>query len=831
MLTLAMTVSLVAQDAVPAEPPPAAPAPAATNGSVHFVSDVAPLFARLGCNATKCHGAANGKGGFKLSMFAAEPEMDYQALTKWSVGRRVDKVDPAKSLLLLKGTGSINHTGGKKFDMGSAEYNLLARWIAQQTPYRDENAPELVSIKVVPEEQILQQGGAHQLQAKAVFSDGSEIDVTVEAAYSSSAEAVAVVDTAGKVTAGGCGQTVILVDHARKFAVARILGPQTVPSPFPEVPPNKKIDELVVAKLKQLGIPPSDLCSDEVFLRRVFLDTIGTLPSPDEVRAFLADTDPQKRGKLIDRLLASEEFADFWALKWGDLMRIKSEYPSNLWPNAVQAYHYWIRDSIAQNKPYDQFARELLVSRGSNFRQPAANYYRAFLKRSPQNVAEVTALVFMGARVGCARCHAHPQESWSLDDNVGMAAFFAQVRYKASREWKEEIVYVNPALTMRHPRSNLVVPPKPLDAEALQPDTQQDVREAFADWLTAPDNPWFARNIVNRTWFWLLGRGIVHEPDDLRSTNPPTNPELLEYLQQELVSHNYDLKHIYRLILNSRTYQLSSKANEWNQNDTEFFSHYYVKRLGAETLLDAIGQVTERWDTYSSRVPEPFVRLPAGFRATHLADGSIDLPFLQMFGRPPRDTAFESARDLELSMRQTLHLLNSSDVQNKINASPRLRRFYTEKKTDPEIIEELYLCTVSRFPTEADKQRIANYLSAADKPLPEPVQAELNAARAALAKINAELEKANSEHEAAAKAAQEAETAAAPDAADKRKLANQAKSKCDKLTADQTAANGKLAEAQRKADAARVTLKPRRDQAFQDLLWALFNTKEFLFNH
>jgi len=384
---------------------------------------------------------------------------------------------------------------------------------------------------------------------------------------------------------------------------------------------------------------------------------------------------------------------------------------------------------------------------------------------------------------------------------------------------------------MRHPRTNDVVQPKFLDGESLELDAQKDSRVTFAQWLTSPENPWFARNIVNRTWFWLLGRGIIHEPDDVRSTNPPSNPELLKYLEDGLVAHNYDLKYIYRLILNSRTYQLSSKSNEWNQNDTAHFSHYYVKRLGAETLLDAIGQVTERWDSYFSSIPEPYVRLPAGFRATHLADGSVDLPFLQMFGRPPRDTAFESARDLELSMRQTLHLLNSSDVQNKINGSPRMRRFFTEQKTDPEIIEELYLSTLSRLPTEQEVKNMTDYLSGAGKPIPENVQAEHKAAEDALAKVKGELEKANAEYEAAEKTAKDAEAAGAKDAADKRKLANDAKANRDKLVADEKTANTKLAEAVRKVDAAKAALKPRRDQAFQDLLWALLNTKKFLFNH
>ena len=898
-----------------------------TNGdSVYFFNDVMPLVNRLGCNATACHGSATGKSGFKLSMFGAEPGRDYEALAKSAGGRRVNKIEPAKSLFLLKATENIPHQGGQKVKVGSAEYNLLASWVARGVPWADEARAKLVSIKVSPEVQTLEKGETRKLTTTAVFSDGTEKDVTGRADYRSAEEKVAAVDDQGQVKAEDFGQAAIVVSYLRRFATVRIVVPQKLPSPFPELQANNKIDELVYAKLKELGIPPSELCTDHQFLRRVYLDVIGRLPTADQAREFLADADPQKRGKLIDRLLGCDEFADYWALKWGDLFRIKSEYPSNLWPNAVQAYHRWVRDSIARNMPYNQFATELLTSSGSNFRVPAVNYYRAFLKREPQNLAEVTALIFMGARIGCARCHGHPTENWTLDDNVGLAGFFAGVRFKSTREWKEEIVYVNPKQTMRHPATNETVKPKFLGEDAREQDTGKDPRTEFAAWLTSPENPWFARNIVNRTWFWLLGRGIVHEVDDLRATNPPENPALLAYLEKELVDHNYDLKHIYRLILNSRTYQLSSKANQWNSSDVAHFSHYQVKRLGAETLLDAIGQVTERWDTYQSRIPEPFVRMPAGFRATHLADGSIDLPFLQLFGRPPRDTAFESDRDLRLSMRQTLHILNSSDVQNKINASPRLRRLMLDIKEDPKLVEEIYLSMLSRPPAEEERNKILAYMSGADRTIPEDVQAGKKAAEEALAKANEELAKANTEYEAAEKAVKEAESAAAAAkaavpkataaqtdaekaaaakrqeadaakkkvddlvqsqeglseealaevkkqvaaateayeaaekaakealaaaagtkteatnaaaaqtaaekaAAEKRKPADEAKARRDKLAGDQQAANTRLAEANRKVDAAKAALKPRRDQAFQDLLWALLNTKEFLFNH
>jgi len=841
MRTIAIVIFLLGATIFPSL---GAMAAATDGGGPTFTRDVIPLIDRLGCNAAKCHGATGGKGGMQLSLFAAEPQKDYDALVKSAAGRRVNRVEPAKSLFLLKATASIEHQGGKRFEAGSPEHNALLSWVARGVPYQDEKAPELVAIEIAPEKQTLEKGGEQALSVKASYSDGTEKDVTREAVFNSAREEVAAVDAGGTVTANGFGQTPIVVSYLRKFDTACIVVPQTLPSGFPETAPNNRIDELVFAKLKELGIPPSEVCTDEVFLRRLYLDVIGTLPTPEQARAFLADADPQKRSKLIDRLLASDEFAHFWALKWGDLFRIKSEYPSNLWPNAVQAYHHWVRSSIAENKPYDQFARELLISSGSNFREAPVNYYRAFLKKEPQNIGEVTALIFMGARVGCARCHGHPSEGWGLGDNLGLAAFFAQVRYKSTTEWKEEIVYVDPDGTLRHPATNEPVPPKLPGGEAPELEPGEDARVKFADWLTAPDNPWFARNIVNRTWCWLLGRGIVHEADDLRPTNPPSNPALLTYLEQELVSNNYDLKHVYRLILNSKTYQLSSKANGHNAADAVHFSHYYVKRLGAETLLDAIGQVTQRWDTYSSRIPEPFVRLPDGFRATHLADGSIDLPFLQMFGRPPRDTAYESERDLELSMRQTLHLLNSSDVQNKINGSPRLQQLLKDKKSDEEVIEELYLLALSRPPTEEEKAGITAYLSGEGKTVPDGLIAAKKAAEEALAKLKAELAAATTAHETAEKAAKEAETSAADveaegegeaaaetAAAEKRASADAAKTTLDKLAADEKAAAAKLAETNQKVAAAGAAEKPPRNQAIQDLLWALLNTKEFLFNH
>jgi len=521
---------------------------------------------------------------------------------------------------------------------------------------------------------------------------------------------VAAAGAGGRVMAGGFGGAAVVATYMRRSAVAHVTVPQKLAKPFPKTPTNNTIDELVLARLKSLGILPSDLCTDAQFLRRVHLDVIGLPPTPAEARTFLASKDPKKRTKLIDALLQRDEYADFQALKWGDLLRIKSEFPSNLWPNGVQAYHRWVRNSIATNKPYDKFATELLTSSGSNFRHPASNYYRALRKRDAQGYAESTALVFMGARISCARCHGHPTEAWTLDDSQGMAAFFPQVRIKKTLEWKEEIVYRSPTTRLYAPTSRQRIAPRFLGGAEVKLPDGADPRVAFAKWLTAPENPWFAKSISNRMWFWLFDRGIIHEVDDLRPTNPPTNPALLAYLESELVKSKYDLKHMYRLMLNSRTYQLSSMPNASNVNDGVYFSHYPVKRLGAEQFLDTINAVTETYESYLSRVPEPYTRLPKGTRAVQVMDGSIDSPFLKLFGRPPRDTAYESDRCRETSMRQALYMINSSEMESRVSRSPRITRLLKAKATNEAVVEEIFLAALARFPNAKEKAASVKYL-------------------------------------------------------------------------------------------------------------------------
>ncbi len=458
-----------------------------------------------------------------------------------------------------------------------------------------------------------------------------------------------------------------------------------------EPTPKNRIDHLIFSRLKKLGIQPAKPCSDAVFLRRVYLDLIGTLPTEQEARQFLADTTPDKREKLTDSLLTRPEFADYWTLHWGDVLRIKSEFPINLWPNAVQAYARWIRWAIAQNMPYDQFARTLLTSSGSNFRVPPVNFYRAVQDRSPQGLAGAVALTFLATRIS----------SWPSERVEQLAVFFSQVAYKSTGEWKEEIVIWDPIHTAAEGG-------KPLPEEAVLPDgtlvrlpPEKDPREVFADWLIRPENPWFTRVVVNRIWAWLLGRGLVHEPDDFREDNPPVHPDVLDYLAEELVSAGYDLRHIYRLIATSQTYQLSPIARSDPQQSAVFFGHYSLRRLEAEVLIDAINQITGSAEDYWSMIPEPYTIVPDWQRSIALADASITSTFLELFGRPPRDTGYFSERINRVTAGQRLHLLNSSHILRKIQQGPGLA--FARQTTSPrEAIERLYLRILSRYPTEEE---------------------------------------------------------------------------------------------------------------------------------
>jgi len=491
--------------------------------------------------------------------------------------------------------------------------------------------------------------------------------------------------------------------------------------------PESQLDKLVFTELARLDLQPV-LCSDAVFVRRAYLDVIGTLPTAKEARDFIQDPDAEnKRRVLIDRLLERDEFADYWAMKWGDVLRIKAEFPVNLWPNAAQAYHRWVRASIAENKAYDQFARELLTASGSNFRVGPVNFYRAIQNRTPEGIASAAALTFMGARA----------EFWPTNRLVGMMAFFSQIGYKPTSEWKEEHVFWDPlgssvvpgnsapgraTLTAIGQASNSVAQPaisartNPVPTEAVFPDgtkiqlpPDRDPREVFANWLITPENPWFARCIANRVWAWLQGRGIIHEPDDIRDDNPPSHPALLAYLEKELVAGRYDLKRLYRLILNSKTYQLSSMPRVTTPQAEAMFASYPLRRLDAEVLIDAINQITGTTDLYTSPIPEPFTYIPEDMPAIAIADGSITSPFLALFGRSARATGMENERNNKPVPAQWLHLLNSSHIQRKLEQGPKLKAIIDSGRKPPEIIEELYLTILSRFPTPAEVEHLEAY--------------------------------------------------------------------------------------------------------------------------
>ena len=532
--------------------------------------------------------------------------------------------------------------------------------------------------------------------------------------------------------------------------VAPGTSPNIFESPTPPAPANQ-IDRIVFAKLSSLKIQPV-LCSDAVFVRRVYLDVIGTLPTAKEAGDFLLDPNTaSKRRALIDRLLERDEFTDYWAMKWGDVLRIKAEFPVNLWPNAAQAYHHWVRASIAANKPYDQFVREMLTSSGSNFRVPPVNFYRAIQNRTPDGIAAAVALTFMGSRV----------ESWPKDRPQGLAAFFSQIGYKPTREWKEEHVFWDPLHSSALPAAGgakaappppaageaKAAPPPPAAGEAkaappppaagetkaappppvvsgplaaIFPDGKKilllpnrDPREVFADWLITPKNPWFARSAVNRVWWWLLGRGIIHEPDDIRDDNPPSNPELLAYLEKEFVAGGYDLKKMYRLILNSNTYQLSSMPRLNTPQAEIQFATYPLRRLDAEVLIDAVNKITGTSDLYTSPIPEPFTYIPRDFPAIAIADGSITSPFLALFGRSARATGLENERENKPIPAQWLYMLNSSNIQVKMEQSPRLKPIFESKRKPAEIVEELYLTILSRFPTPEEVKNAEDYSAVA----------------------------------------------------------------------------------------------------------------------
>jgi hypothetical protein len=672
--------------------------------AISFVNDIAPIFTRLGCSSSSCHGALNGQHGFKLSLFGYEPETDYKAVVEASDGRRINRAEPAKSLILLKPTQSVPHGGGKRFEIGSLEYQALREWIEAGAPAGGGGESKMVRLEVVPRERVLLSADAlQQLVVLAHYADGTTADVTRKVRYQSNDDSIATVSTDGLVAAKRSGEAAILVRSLDQVTAARIgvsLSP-TVRN-YPSVSPHNFIDDFVFSKLKRLNIVPSELCADEEFLRRASLDLIGVLPTAEEAREFLASRDANKRAKLVDELLERPEYADFWGLYWSDRLSNSRQF---LYEKGTFFFQQWLREAMEQNLPYDQFARELITATGGLYEVAPTSYYP--LMKKAEDMATTTSQVFLGVSLECARCHDHPFEKWKQDDFLGFAAFFAQVRYKNRIRQNERALYLDPKRELTHPKSKQPVTPKFLGGEPVKVEPGRDRREVLAEWMTAPSNPFFAKAIVNRLWRHFLGRGLVEPVDDFRVTNPPTNEALLDALAEDFIRHKYDLKRLFRTIVGSRVYQLSAQPNGTNKEDKQFYSRFYLKRLNAEELLDGICRVTE--------IPEKFPGFHLGTRAAQLPDPKVPSYFLDVFDRATRETVCE--RKQTTSVMQIMHLVSGDTINQKIRAENSLiERLIKSGKSGGEIIEELYLRTLSRFPKQEEAQLAQQGISQAPSP-------------------------------------------------------------------------------------------------------------------
>lgn len=664
-----------------------------------FVNDVLPVLSKAGCNAGTCHAKPAGQSGFKLSVFAYDPKADYRAIVNEIRGRRVFPAAPEESLVLKKPTMAIEHGGGRRLKKSSDAYATLVRWIDRGLPYAHAGTPALADVEVQPREQRYAKRATQPLRVVAKFSDGSTRDVTALAHFSSTEKTVAGVDDAGVVTAAdSAGEAVVIVRYMGKVDVSRVTvaADKVLPDSFyASLPANNFIDPLLYGRLKSLGLAPSGTCTDAEFLRRATLDAVGALPTPDEARGFLADTDPQKRNRLIDRLLDDPRYADHWAGKWADLLRPN---PFRAGVKSVYVLDQWLRESFRQNKPYDQFVREILLARGSTHRHGPVVVLRD--KREPADIGAFTSQVFLGVRMECARCHHHPNEKWSQEDFYQLAAFFAPLKRKgqgisAPISGEPEYVWFSPGGAVNHPVSGEVMKPKAPDGPAEQIDPKRDPREALAAWMTSRDNPFFARAAVNRVWAALLGRGIVHPVDDFRTSNPPTNGPLLDALAKDFVDHGYDLKQLVRTIMRSRAYQLSSTPNDTNVADTKHFSRHYRRRPSAEALLDSVSDVTG--------VREPLQGAPPDGRAAQAWNYRIDSDFLDAFSRPNASADPPCERDAGGSVVQALHLMNSNRLMTKLSGETgRAAALARSQRTPREIVEELYLASYCRFPTSEE---------------------------------------------------------------------------------------------------------------------------------
>jgi hypothetical protein len=667
-----------------------------------FRNHVESVLAKAGCSSGACHGAQAGKNGFKLSLRGYDPEADYLAITRQARGRRVVPSDPGRSLLLTKPSGAVAHRGGLRFRPGSREYQVVAEWIAAGTPPPRSDDPRLEHLEMVPAAVILGKGAQQQFLVLAHFTDGHVEDVTRWAKYTSANESVATVGEEGRVSVMGHGEGAITAWYASQVVTATVSVPyeQAVsPDAYDALPVHNFIDELVLARLRALNLPPSPTAADHEFLRRAYIDTIGMLPTADEARAFLEDPSPDKRDRLIESLLARPEYVDYWAYKWSELLLVNSE---RLPQPAMWSFYTWIRNHVQANTPWDEMVRQLITAQGSTLENGAACFY--LLHQDPLDMTETATVAFLGMSVNCARCHNHPLEKWTNDQYYGLANHFARVRLKALPNGATQ-VFAAPQGDLIQPSTGQVRPPTPLDGTPLDPQAEIDRRVPLAAWLTSPENPYFSRAIVNRVWANFMGPGLVEPVDDMRLTNPPSNPELLAALSAYLVEQRFDLKALARLILQSSTYQRSSQSLPENAADERFYSHCYPRRLMAEVLLDAMSQVTG--------VPTPFGDYALGWRALQLPDSNVESYFLKTFGRPDRVITCECERTSDPSMVQVLHLTNGRSLNEKLQAAGnRLDQQLAAGWTPQRLVEEAYLAALARRPTEREQAAILEIFAA-----------------------------------------------------------------------------------------------------------------------
>jgi hypothetical protein len=662
---------------------------------ISFRHEVMPVFTRAGCNAGACHGYSLGKNGFKLSLRGADPDPDYFAIVKDSAGRRVNLQVPRDSLLVAKARGDVPHEGGTRFARGALSDTTLTKWISQGAPGDLKDSVQVVRVALVPDKLVLKRGQSHRVQLIAEYTDGTKRDVTRLGVFAVNNDRLAAVDDDGKVTAGGAGETAVIGRFERVFAATGVTV-LSASGPFAPAPvPDDVIDKPVIEKLNRLKIAPSARAGDEEFLRRVYLDLIGLQPKPDEVRAFLADKDPKKREKLVGALFERPEFVDHWSLKWGDLLQNSRNSVSS---PAVYQFREFIRSAVAANTPMDKFARHLLTARGGITDDPASVYLT--ISKDTNDTVERVTQVFCGVRMLCARCHSHPMENWTQADYFGLASFFTQVTLRADGRFPNapntKLVSVNVnAGSATNPRTGRAQPPRYLGGAEPKLDAGTDRRIAYAKWLTDAKNPFFARGLVNRYWSYFFHRGIIDPVDDIRSTNPPINPALLDALTEDFVKSGFDARHLMRRIVLSQTYQRSGTPDATNKHDDQNFSHAIPRRVPAEALLDSLVQATA--------IPEPFAGAPGGFRAAQLPDASSENAFLRLFGKPQRMDACECERDNGSNMLQALHFLNGKSILGRVrNPAARPALLVQKKMTDEELVKEIYLWALARFPTEKE---------------------------------------------------------------------------------------------------------------------------------